>query len=118
MSDKKSRSELEQILEKIDDELTRAYLYYSIARALNQKYRNNEIGAATNFFLGTYYATLREAILSISKLVLADRESITFKYLIDHIENHPITPKFSTAGRVKKLMDTPRKKLGDLSHLF
>jgi hypothetical protein len=39
MPDRKSKSWLEQIIEKIDDALTRAYLYLSIAKTLNRKYR-------------------------------------------------------------------------------
>jgi hypothetical protein len=113
----KSAKRLDLILGKITDELNSAFLYFFIARSIQEHFLCSENELAPHFFTGTYHACLRECLLSISKMVIEDPESITFKYLLDHVENHPKNFPGSSQDEIQTIVDEHRRFLRAFSPL-
>jgi hypothetical protein len=84
-----SKYKLADILDLINEALGHVHKYLAIYNFLDKHSLSNQFMAAPNFFETSKKAALREALLGISRLTLDDRESISFKMLLDTIENHP-----------------------------
>ncbi len=67
---------------------------------------------APNFFSTVSEATLREAILGITRLMDNDQESINFKLLLDMVENHPRILRYNLVEN-KTLVGINRHRLAE-----
>lgn len=95
---------LERIIDEVADELSRAQLYLSVAFALNEKYREGRITSARYLSYGSYYAALREGLLSVSKLLIHDQDSISIVYLLDYALSNPREYGHSESDEVKAMV--------------
>lgn len=113
-----SKERIKAILDKIADEIFRAHLYFSVAKSLNEKYRAQEISGTNYFFAASYFACLREAILSLCKIFLNDQDSINFNYLLNHATNHPSEFRHKTKDEVANIVRECQEKLTGLADFF
>ncbi len=95
---------LDRIIDEVADELSRAQLYLSVAFALNEKYREDRITSARYFFYGSYYAALREGLLSISKLLFPSQDSISITYLLNYARSNPSEYATSDPHEIKAMV--------------
>jgi len=108
---------LDRIIDEVSGELFRAQLYLSVAFALNEKYKEDKITSLRYFFYGSYYASLREGLLSFTKLLIPHQESISFDYLLNYAMSNPGEYGNSKPDQVKAMVRRHKdhiKSLGDL----
>ena len=108
---------LSRIIDEIENELARAQLYLSIAFPLNAMYRNERVTSARHFFYGSYYASLREGLLSISKLLIHHEESITVSYLLDYAMSNPSEYGNVSEDEVNAMVVRHRRRIAGLDDL-
>jgi hypothetical protein len=84
-----SKFKLRRILELICDSLSQTRRYLLIHQYVSKMNAAYPDLITPNFFSIVSEATLREAILGITRLMDNDQESINFKLLLDMVENHP-----------------------------
>ena len=108
----------EAIIDHLCDELDRGNHFFQIAKALQRAYENNQLLDAPYFFAGTYDACLRESILSLAKLTIADKKSITIEYLLDTAFYTPTIFQPTTLEELSAVITQHRKHLGELRPLI
>lgn len=109
---------IKEIIEHLSNELFWGKLFTQIAEALHKKYRENGIVDSPNFFAGTYEACLRESILSLSKLVINDKNSINLFYLLNFVKMNTGSFKYTTKENLKKSVENNKNEIQKLSSLI
>jgi hypothetical protein len=112
-----SKFKIFQIMEKIHASLVETSLNLATYQFLNDQLSSNPFKIAPIFFQTTSNATLREAILGITRLTDENQESINFKLLLDMVENHPQLFKHSPV-EARNLVEANRQKLASLEPLL
>jgi len=78
-------SKLLEIYEILSQEIYNSSWYFSIVQELIIKFNRNEIIEGKRLLGFSYYACLRETILSLCRVYFEDKDSITFHYLKNHL---------------------------------
>lgn len=102
---------IETILKFLSDEIFRALLYNSIAKVLRDNFDNPQFTMARTFFLGSYYACLRECLITVSKIIISDRDSISIQYLINYAEQNTNEFNMANPQQVRELSAKFRDEL-------
>ena len=89
------------VFDYLCDELDRGNHFFQIFKALEESYRNSRLVGAPYFFAGVYDACLREAILSLAKLLVLDKESINIYYLLNIATQNPEIFRFAESNKIK-----------------
>jgi hypothetical protein len=96
---------MEAILGYLSHELHRGILFLNIVKALHTAYNNQQLTSARDFFAGTYEACLRESLISFSKIVMPDQNSITIDYLLNcAIQSPRVFPRITKEDLQKQVM--------------
>ena len=80
-------NKVKSILDFLFDQFSMGWLAYLCAKSLNDAY--GKITCARFFFMGAFVSCINESILSLSKLLINNSESITIPYLLNYVENNP-----------------------------
>lgn len=103
------------IFDYLCDELDRGNHFFQIFKFLEEAYRKKRIiGVAPYFFAGVYDACLREAILSLAKLLVPDKDSINIYYLLNIATQNPEIFPFVEANKVKEAVTKHQRLIEEL----
>jgi len=100
--------DINSILLFLSNEALRAHLYYGIAKAIRERSQEPEFEQASNLLSGSYYATIRESILAMSKILLMDRESICMEYLFNYAEQNTREFPNASSEEIRELINSSR----------
>ena len=78
-----AQERMKAILGYLSHEVHRGILFLNIVKALHTAYNKQQLTSARDFFAGTYEACLRGSLISFSKIVIPDQDSITIDYLLN-----------------------------------
>ena len=101
----------ESILRLLFDEAIRAHMYNGIARAIREEIEAPEFWRGQTVLMASYYACLREFLLSLSKLLIPHDDSVTLPYLVDYAEQNPEGFAGGDAQTVRKFCTQAREVL-------
>ena len=96
-----SARRLGRILALLKDEMTWAWSALEVARALEQRHDPAQASGLSAFI---HRAARQEAILSASRLISSDQESVTLHYLMDHVRHHPQIFRGASPGELDRLL--------------
>lgn len=102
------------VFDYICDELDRGNHFFRIFKSLEDAYRNNRITGTPYFFAGVYDACLREAILSLAKLLVPNKESINIYYLLNIAVQNPEIFPFVESNKIRDTVTKHQRLLEDL----
>jgi hypothetical protein len=106
------------LLDHLYYELERGNRFFQIAKALQRAYDSNRLTDAPDFFAGTYNACLRESLLSLAKLTVPDKESITIAYLLNiALQNRGVFQR-ATPDKINRVVVRHQKRLNELRPLI
>ncbi|RLI51185.1 MAG: hypothetical protein DRP09_19475 [Candidatus Thorarchaeota archaeon] len=102
----------------LGDQLERGWSYFQCAKSLHKADQANKLSSARYFFITVYQACLHEAVLVLSKLVIAHKDSITVFYLLDQAENNPHLFSHTTHENVDMFVKKHKELLGNYGSLI
>src|SRR5262249_13169084 len=106
------------ILGYLSHELHRGVLFLNILNELRTAYGKHQLTSARYFFARTYEACLRESLISFSKVVMADQDSINIEYLLNCALESPQAFSRITKGDLRKMVMRHRGQLNAFQPLF
>lgn len=106
-----AQDRIEAILGYLSNELLRGILFFNIVKALRNAYSKQQLTSARYFFAGAYEACLRESVISFSKIVTPDQDSITIEYLLNCALQAPRAFPWTTKADLQKLVARHREQL-------
>jgi hypothetical protein len=112
-----SKFKIFRIMEKIRESLLQTSMFLATYQFLTDQLSSNQFKIAPKFFQTTSDATLREAILGITRLTDENPESINFKLLLDMAENHPRLFRHSPV-EARTLVESNRLRLANLDPIL
>ena len=113
------REKLESLLHSLSEELLRGYRCLLIAREISDAQRERKLTRAPQFFSTIQEACMREAFLSVAKLAISERESITIEYLLNAAGQVPSKSfPFATREEIDRSIELHRQQLAQLSPLI
>jgi hypothetical protein len=113
-----AQDRMEAILGYLSHELHRGILFLNIVKALHTAYNKQQLTSARDFFAGTYEACLREALISFSKTVMPDQNSITIDYLLNCAMQSPHVFSRIAKADLQKLVTHHKAQLDAFRPLF
>jgi len=113
-----NNSQIKTILDLLCNQLSEGWLYYFCAKSLNEAYEKHRITSARFFFMGTFYASLNEAILTLSKLIINHPDSISIYYLLNYAQNNPSEFQFAAPDKIKQIAEEHKLKLDSFNSLL
>lgn len=102
---------IDSTLDFLYEELSWAYLFYFTAKALNQANQRGKMLFRNYLFASAYKATLNEAVLVLSKLVISDKDSISFEYLFNLIDQASDLFPHASKATVQSALNQHRNQL-------
>jgi hypothetical protein len=105
---------IKAVFDYLCDELDRGNHFFQIFKSLEEAYTDERIISSPYFFAGVYDACLREAILSLAKLLVPDKESINIYYLLSIASQNPEVFPFIESNKVKDTVNKHQRLLEDL----
>jgi hypothetical protein len=113
-----AQDRMEAILGYLSHELHRGILFLNIVKALHTAYNKQQLTSARDFFAGTYEACLRESLISFSKIVMPDQNSITIDYLLNCAMQSPQVFSRIAKADLQKLVTRHKAQLDAFRPLF
>ena len=113
-----NNSQIKTIIDLLCSQLSEGWLYYFCAKSLNEAYQKHRITSARFFFMGTFYASLNDAILTLSKLLIDHPDSISIYYLLNYAQNNSSEFRFTTPDKIKQAIESHKQKLGMYNSLL
>ncbi len=112
------RDKIKLLLDTLSLELQRGVRCLEIVKAVNQLYKDGQLKREVAFFEIVYDACRREALLSLAKLVIAEKESLSVEYLLNCALEVP-SKGFAHASReeLKAAVSEHRHRLAELAPL-
>jgi hypothetical protein len=110
------REKLGSLLDSLSEELLRGYRCLLIAREIRDAQGERKLAPAAQFFSTVQEACMREAFLSVAKLAISERESITIEYLVNAAGQVPskFFP-FATREEIDNAIEVHRGQLEELT---
>lgn len=98
----------------LTEELFQANIYYGVSKALRGRMDSPEFSRARNLFMSSYYGCLREALLSLCKLLITDTDSASIPSALNYSEQNAAEFSCATVIEVREAVTACR---GDLKSL-
>lgn len=112
------QDKIEAILGYLSNELLRGMLFFNIVKNLRNAYTKRQLTSARYFFAGAYEACLRESLISFSKVVMPNPDSISIDYLLNCAIQTPRAFPRITKDDLQKLVARHRAQLGAFQPLL
>ncbi|MBU0494645.1 MAG: DUF433 domain-containing protein [Chloroflexi bacterium] len=108
----------ESILHQLSELLTSGWYSLQIMKVLEQAVKSHQITNARYFFVWTYQTSERESILTLAKLAIPDKDSITIHCLLNHALQSRRAFPFATPAEIKQAVARDKKQLEGFAPLI
>jgi hypothetical protein len=110
------REKLESLLDNLSQELLRGHRCLQVAREIRNARGQAKLARSSQFFSTVQEACMREAFLSLAKLAISEKESITIEYLLNAASQVPSKSfPFATRKEIDHSVEMHRKQLEELT---
>lgn len=118
MKTAKNGKKIKAILELLSSELAKGRLCFQIAQCLQHKLKHSGPLISPSFLSGSYQACLDQAILSLAKLGIFERESVSVEYLLNCASQNVKAFRFASLGELEMKIEHHRHLLAEQKPFF
>jgi len=97
----KSAQKIKDVLGYLSDQLVRGWVALQVSKHLYQALQNQKITCARYFFTSAYLSCTESAVLTLSRLIIPNNDSINIAYLLNVSKQNP--KAFSYTGKEEVL---------------
>ena len=112
------KDNIQLILDNLTGNLSAGWLYYFCAKSLDLAYNNHRVTCSRSFFMGCYDACLNESVLTLSKLLLDNSDSVSIHYLFQQARNNVESFTNSTPDVIINAVNQSEKELSKFSEFI
>ena len=114
----KNGKKIKAILELLSLELARGKLYFQIARGLHQEFSLLDPLDPPLLLSGSYQACRDQALLSLAKLGIHEREAVSIEYLLNCASQNVKAFRFADRDEIEKKIEHHRRLLVEQKPFF
>ena len=86
-----AREKILDIIGYLSNQMVRGWSAFLVAKNIHLAYQEGRISSSVFFFTATYQASIEAAFLTLSRILLKNRDSISFEYLLDVVSDNKST---------------------------
>lgn len=113
----KSNPKIRDILGYLSDQLVRGWVALQVSKYLHQAFQNQKITCARYFFTSAYLSCTESAVLTLSRLIIPNNDSINIEYLLNVSKHNLKAFSYGSKEEVLKAILEHEQKLGAIASL-
>ncbi|MBE0411990.1 MAG: hypothetical protein IBX69_19860 [Anaerolineales bacterium] len=114
----KNGNKIKAILDLLTAELSVGILYLQIVSTLHAKFAHSDLLTYPCLLSGTYQACFNQALLSLAKLGIHERESVSIEYLLNCASQNTKAFRYASREQIEQKIESHRHLLQEKQPLF
>ena len=106
------------ILGYLSDELDRGWIALLVAKHLHQAFENQKLTCTRYFFTSAYLSCVESAVLTLSRLIIPNNDSINIEYLLNVSEQNPRAFSYASKEEILKTVLEHKQQFGTIASLI
>jgi hypothetical protein len=115
---KDSPEKIQEIIDRLFGQLVQGTIYFYCSKSLHEAFQEGGLIRWSYLFNGVYLASVNEAVLALSRVVIEDESSITIHYLFNYAEHNPRLFSSQEIEDVRRSAETHKKRLQKYEQLI
>jgi hypothetical protein len=114
----KNGNKIKAILDLLAEELSRGMLYWQIASSLHARYAKSDLIQSPTLLCGIYQACYNQVLLSLAKLGIYERESVSLEYLLNCASQNLKAFRYANRNELEMTIQRHRRLLAERKPFF
>lgn len=113
----KSAPKIKGILGYLSDQLARGWVALQVSKYLHQAFQNQQFSCARYFFTSAYLSCTESAVLTLSRLIIPNDDSVNIEYLLNVSKQNPKAFSYAAKEKVLKAVLEHEQKIETIASL-